>query len=38
LRSAALFRAWQRVRGSNPYFSLERALIYLHKILITRHL
>jgi hypothetical protein len=27
---------WQRVRGSNPYFNLERALIYLRNTLITR--
>jgi hypothetical protein len=26
---------WQRVRGLNPYFSLERALIYLCNMLIT---
>jgi hypothetical protein len=25
---------WQRVRGSNPFLSLERAFIFLHKILI----
>jgi hypothetical protein len=29
---------WQRVRGSNPCFGLERALIYLRKMLITSYL
>jgi len=25
---------WQRVRGSNPSFSLERAVIYIYKYLM----
>jgi hypothetical protein len=28
---------WQRVRGLNPSFNLERALIYFSKYLISSH-
>jgi hypothetical protein len=37
-RSSRELMTWQRVRGSNPYFSLERALIYLRKMLMISNL